>query len=397
MKMNNKLAAILNEMEGNGTDPSLLVRLREHLREQEEEKEYLERELKKFKLMVDWTPCTVSWIKADLTYAGVNKTLCDLCEMSAEEFIGQKVGHHTRHKYFRDFSEELFLKDEASHETNLTTIIEGEEKKFFLIGTKFNENKEAVIIGLDVTELSRLQQTVGLMERLSSLGEMVAGIVHEINNPLTLVKNKALMIQKYHEKNQTERVLQAAESINVTCEKMAKIIEGVKTFVRQGHHDPYTEAYVNETMIEAALLIESKIKSAKVKLILPEGPGSVVMANQTQLYQVFINLMTNSIDAIADLEERWIKISTHSNGENGERLHIYFEDSGNGIPEKIRESIFQSFYTTKDKGKGTGLGLSLCRKILLAHGGDLHIDSNRANTCFIIDIPLVCKEPNEGA
>ncbi|MCR9206434.1 MAG: hypothetical protein NXH75_17765, partial [Halobacteriovoraceae bacterium] len=143
------------------------------------ERDHYKSELEKFQLMVDWTPCTISWIKKDLTYVGVNKTLCDLCEVDRTDFIGQQVGSHTRQEYFKEFSEELFKTNSESHSTNLTASIDGESKKFYLVGTKFNNQEEAVIIGLDITELAKLQQTVGLMERLSSLGEMVAGIVHE--------------------------------------------------------------------------------------------------------------------------------------------------------------------------------------------------------------------------
>lgn len=358
------------------------------------ERDYYKNELEKFQLMVDWTPCTISWIKKDLTYVGVNKTLCDLCEMDRSEFIGKQVGSHTRQAYFKEFSEALFNSSEASHSTNLTTQIEGEEKKFYLVGTKFNKQEEAVIIGLDITELARLQQTVGLMERLSSLGEMVAGIVHEINNPLTVVSNKAAMIKKYVDKNQTERVVESAKKIEETCLKITKIIEGVKTFVRQGHHDPHTDAYLHEVMTEAALLVETKIKDAEVTVSLPEGTGPVVVANHTQLYQVFVNLITNSVDAIRDLDERWIKME--SKVIEGQKFQVTFVDSGSGIPEKIRKNIFESFYTTKGKGKGTGLGLSLCRKIVEAHGGTLTIDPSAKNTTFIIEMPLVCKEPVEG-
>lgn len=357
------------------------------------ERDFYKKELEKFKLMVDWTPCTISWIKKDLTYVGVNKTLCDLCELSPEDFIGHRVGSHTRQEYFQEFSRELFEKDSESHFTNLSTSIDGEDKKFYLVGTKFNNFEEAVIIGLDITELARLQQTVGLMERLSSLGEMVAGIVHEINNPLTVVKNKSLMIQKYYEKGETERVLESAKSIGNTCDKITKIIEGVKTFVRQGHQDPYTEAYLHEIISEAVLLVDSKVKGAKVKVSLPEGPGPVVLANQTQLFQVFVNLVTNSVDAIHELGERWINIETNvlPDGE----VVVRFTDSGDGIPEKLQENIFQSFYTTKGKGKGTGLGLSLCRKILETHHGTLEIDPKAKNTTFVIKLPKICQEPEK--
>lgn len=358
-------------------------------------KEYylLEHELEKFRQMVDWTPCTISWIRDDLTYIGVNQTLSDLCEVDVKDFIGKKVGSHTQQEYFKEFATALFESDDQAKETNLSTQIEGEDKDFFLVGRKFNEEKEAVIIGLDITELARLQKSMGLMERLSALGEMVAGIVHEINNPLTVIKNQAMMIGKYQDKyegdDQREKIGKSTESIQRTAEKMTKIIEGVKSFVRQGQHDPATEAFVNETLSESAMLLESKFKEAKVELTLPQGDGPTVTGNQTQLFQVFVNLMTNSIDAIIDLEERWMKVEVEDYaGKEGTVIRLRFHDSGPGITKELEDKIFQSFFTTKEKGKGTGLGLSLCKRILQAHGGDLWIDHEVEHTCFVVDIPV---------
>jgi C4-dicarboxylate-specific signal transduction histidine kinase len=351
---------------------------------------FLESELQKFKQMVDWTPCTISWIRDDLTYIGVNQTLSDICEVDVKDFVGRKVGSHTQQEYFKEFAMALFASDDEARETNLSTQIEGEDKDFFLVGRKFNEAKEAVIIGLDITELARLQKPMVLMERLSALGEMVAGIVHEINNPLTVIKNQAKMIDKYQEKGQVEKIGKASESIQRTSEKMTKIIEGVKSFVRQGQHDPATEAFVNETLVESAMLLESKFKEAQVELSLPQGDGPTVTGNQTQLFQVFVNLMTNSIDAIIDLEKRWIKIEMEEYMREGEKVvRLRFHDSGPGITKELEEKIFQSFFTTKEKGKGTGLGLSLCKRILQAHGGDLWIDHESDHTCFVVDIPAL--------
>ena len=375
------------------------TKTQEHTKEEiiaklEKERDFYKRELDKFNQMIDWTPCTISWITKDLTYVGVNKALCDLCEREKSEFIGQKVGNHTNQEFLKEFSKKLFDSKQVTETTNLTSEIDGEIKKFYLIGRKFNNEEEAVIIGVDITELLRLQQTIGLMERLSSLGEMVAGIVHEINNPLTMISLKGAMIKKYLEKGDSEKAVEAGTKIQETCHKMGKIIEGVKTFVRQGSEDPHSEGLLHETIKESALLIESKLKDSGIEVEFPDGPDIKFLGNQTQLFQVFVDLMTNSIDAIRENETKWIKISTEIFDED--RVRILFVDSGTGIPEKIEKNIFESFFTTKGKGKGTGLGLSLCRKIVQSHGGQLYIDSEKPHTTFCIEIPLHCKAPIEN-
>jgi signal transduction histidine kinase len=345
----------------------------------DQEKRHLERELEKFKLMADWSPCTISWIKDDYTYAGVNKTLCELYGVDAQEFIGKKVGFNSDYNYFLEFSKSLFTSEEESLSAEFVATIEKSEKKFYLVGTKFKGQKEAIIIGLDITELSSLKDSVALMKRLSSLGEMVAGIVHEVNNPLTVVQNKAKIATRYIQKGKIDEALSSLETISKTCVRMGKIIEGVKSFAREAEADPHTKVMINETLIEARDLLLSKFLANDVKVLLPTEIGPSIVGNQTQLYQVFINLMTNAIDAIAESDDKWIEVETRALDDK--RVEILFRDSGSGISQDLRDKVFQSFFTTKESGKGTGLGLSLSKKIVEKHGGTLEVQDEK-NTCF---------------
>lgn len=385
-------AKILKELEAKGADKELLKRLAcEHSTVVSSNQE-LHTELERYQVMFEWVPCTISWIDSSLTYLGVNKALCELYGKGPEHFIDKKVGVHTDQSYFKDFSRDLFTMDEDSHSLELTAEVNGVERHFYLLGTKFQEGEEAVIIGLDVTELVNLQQSVGLMERLSSLGEMVAGIVHEINNPLTVIKVRSQKIPKQLEKENYESVVKSSESITSTCLKIEEIIEGVKSFVRQGHKDPTKEFNLSHSMRQAVLIIESKLKDSFIKVSLPKENELYAMGNQTQLFQVFVNLLTNSIDALNEgagnaaesISQRWIRMEVE-NTEDWQRIR--FIDSGHGIPKGREEEIFKSFYTSKAAGKGTGLGLSLSRKIIENHGGKLWVDSNHPNTCFVIDLP----------
>jgi signal transduction histidine kinase len=106
-----------------------------------------------------------------------------------------------------------------------------------------------------------------------------------------------------------------------------------------------------------------------------------ITCNVTEIFQVFVNLMANAIDAIEKLDERWVKIFVQP--ENG-LIKIIFVDSGSGLPESIKKNLFRAFYTTKGLGKGTGLGLALCKKIIESHGGAIHVDSNQPNTTFVL-------------
>ncbi len=387
-----KFVSTLKKLEASGADKELLKLLaREHSALLATNEDLL-LELERFQVMFEWVPCTISWIDSSLTYLGVNKALCELYGKGPEHFLQKQVGIHTDQDYFKDFSRELFTMKETSHSLELTANVNGAERHFYLLGTKFQEGKEAVIIGLDVTEVVNLQESVSLMERLSSLGEMVAGIVHEINNPLTVIKARSQKLPKLVKKDNQEGIIKSAKSIDQTCLKIEEIIEGVKSFVRQGHKDPAVEFQLEDSLRQAAMLVESKTKESFIKVEYPQDTQTLVEGNQTQIFQVFVNLFTNAIDALNEgadngeesVSQRWIKVEIL---EHGESYLIRFIDSGLGVPQGKEEKIFQSFYTLKPAGKGTGIGLSLSRKIMENHGGRLWVDSTHPHTCFVVELP----------
>ena len=365
-------------------DDSVLQTIETFLEAKDKEFENQQSDLEKFRLILDMTPCTISWIKNDLTYAGVNQFLADICQMKPEEFIGQKVGFHTKYTYFTEFTEELFKEEQDFFQKEIETIIDGMDKKFLVVGAKFNKQSEAIVIGVDITEVSNLRDSVAFMDKLSSLGEMVAGIVHEVNNPLTVVSTKAQQIPKYLEREKPEKILEAADAITRTSKKISHIIHGVKTFVRRGDEDPLTEVDIHEVVQDAVLICESKLKEKEVAIHVPGGPGCLIKINVTQIFQVIVNLLTNGIDAIEELPQRWVKILVE---DLGDRVKIILIDSGNGIPEEAQEKIWTSFYTTKAVGKGTGLGLPLCKKIVEKHNGTIEIINSEPHTTFHIILP----------
>ena len=109
-----------------------------------------------------------------------------------------------------------------------------------------------------------------------------------------------------------------------------------------------------------------------------------VNINVTQMFQVVVNLITNGVDAIEDLDEKWLKLGWEVGDD---KVIIRFQDSGLGIPEEVQKGMWESFFTTKGVGKGTGLGLSLCAKIIEEHGGKIFVDNDQPNTTFVIELP----------
>ncbi|MBK22825.1 MAG: hypothetical protein CME70_02375 [Halobacteriovorax sp.] len=354
------------------------------LDEREKEYEEMQAEKEKLKVILDTTPCTISWLTKDMKYGGVNKALADLTKLKSEEFAGKEIGFYTVNKHFYNFADTLFQSKAPSIYEELETKIDGDDKQFWVTGTKFDNGNQGVVIGIDITELNNMRQHVSFTEKLSQLGEMVASIIHEVNNPLTMIRMQGQRLEKLVEKGETEKILQASEKIVSTSDRITQIIRGVKSFVRQGDKDPKQIVALRDIVDDAKVICDGKLKENQVPMEILDSEDVQVNINVTQIFQVFVNLISNGCDAIEDLDEKWLKLSWEVGDD---KIIIKFQDSGRGIPEDVQKGMWTSFFTTKAVGKGTGLGLSLCAKIVEEHGGKIYVDNNQPNTTFVIELP----------
>ncbi len=354
------------------------------LDEREREYEEMQAEKEKLKVILDTTPCTISWLTKDMKYGGVNKALADLTKLKSEEFAGKEIGFYTVNKRFYNFADSLFQSKAPTIYEELESQIDGGDKQFWVTGTKFDNGNQGVVIGIDITELNSMRQHVSFTEKLSQLGEMVASIIHEVNNPLTMIRMQGQRLEKLVDKGETEKILQASEKIVNTCDRITQIIRGVKSFVRQGDKDPKQVIALKDIVDDAKVICDGKLKDSQVSMEILESEEVQVNINVTQMFQVFVNLITNGCDAVEGLDEKWLKLGWEVGDD---KIIIKFQDSGRGISEEVQKGMWGSFFTTKSVGKGTGLGLSLCAKIVEEHGGKIFVDNNQANTTFVIELP----------
>ena len=238
----------------------------------------------------------------------------------------------------------------------------------------------------DITERLKIQLQMIQSNKMATLGEMASGIAHEINNPLAIIKMTALQIQK-NISSENALLRSKIERIDITVDRISKIIQGLRTFSRDGRKDPF-ELVSFDAMIEDILsFCNERLKHHSIKLIIDDlNPNLVFEGRAIEISQVLLNLFNNSIDALSSLDttEKWIQISAKNNGVY---LEIKISDSGLGIPQEIQNKIFQPFFTTKEIGKGTGLGLSLSLTIIKNHFGEIFIDGQSNNTCFVLRLP----------
>jgi len=215
--------------------------------------------------------------------------------------------------------------------------------------------------------------------KLASLGEISAGIAHEINNPLAIIIGNISLLTRHID--QPDKLKDRITKISKSCDRIHQIVKNLKRYSTSSENIQREPVKVKDIITEAVSLAELKAKKFNTKLVIKSETNSKILCNEIEIEQVLINLINNSIDATKNLQEHWVEITTN---ETDKEIIIELTDSGTGIPAHIREKLFEPFYTTKPMGEGTGLGLSITRGILDEHQALIEIDSDSPHTCFIL-------------
>lgn len=252
-----------------------------------------------------------------------------------------------------------------------------------------------IYIGYNKNIQSRIELEVDLEEqrtlsfhsaKLASLGEMAAGIAHEINNPLTIITGSASRLKSILKKQNIDNpdINKHVTKINETIFRIASIVKSMRSISRDGSNDKLTEVSINDLFEDSLVLLSEKIKDAEVKLIVEVSPeAAFIYGRASELSQVMINLIGNSVDALLEnpKENRTIKLIAINDDS---RTLIKVIDNGPGIPAGISDKVFDPFYTTKDVGKGTGLGLSLSKKLIESNNGSIILDQRNKQVAFVL-------------
>lgn len=391
--------------EGSGELHHMAITLNTLLATTSQRDENHRRSVNYVRAMLDAIPGHVSWVSRDLKYLGVNDSLAKAHGLPNDEFVGKEVGFREgKDTPLRDFLEHFFESDDGHAQIELGGDPDDENTRIFLISArKYGNDREAVLVGVDVTERRRLARQVDQERqralhaaKMSTLGEMAGGIAHEINNPVTIIYGKAKQIQKFKDRpDYLDFVQKSATAIEATALRIAKIVKGLRTFARDGDRDPFEATPIGTLVEEAVALCEMRLKGQGVVLEVDTGASELhVECRPTQVSQVLLNLIGNAHDAIASLSDRWIRVTARDLGHD---VELAVEDSGVGIPEAVAARIFNPFFTTKEVGNGTGLGLSISRGIAETHGGYLGLDRQNAHTRFVMVLPKRQRHSDESA
>jgi PAS domain S-box-containing protein len=315
----------------------------------------------------------------------------------AELFTAESVGHILEH-------DRQVLTSGATRNYEETITVLG-TPRIFLSTKAPHRDQQGRIIGIigiarDITErkqteeqFQRQRDALSQSEKLATMGQLLAGVAHELNNPLSVVMGQAALlrqsIRNQHQRERAEKIVQSAE-------RCARIVNNFLALARQRPPERYP-VLVNEVAQEAVELLAYPLRVDSVDVVwelAEEVP--VLWADRHQLHQVMVNLVANAHQAMREVAGlRRLTVVTGVSAAPG-RVWMEVRDTGPGVAEGLEARIFEPFFTTKPPGVGTGLGLSLCQGIVEGHGGRIGLVRREGpGAVFRVELPV--EDPEETA
>jgi two-component system, NtrC family, sensor kinase len=305
------------------------------------------------------------------------------------EVLTRQPAEELRADFDRVFRTGEVLQDE------LDVMLGGELRSFRLskipMRLEGDEISHVITIGEDVTESRRIQGQIMQSEKLAAIGQLAAGVMHEINNPLATISACVAAIGgRLDALRKTERttVDEYLEIIDKEVDRCTRIVDGLLDFSRPKGKTK-GRVLLNTVVEETLFLLKHHQRFKRLTLVRElETTLPATIGNAEQLTQVFMALMLNAVDAMDDRRGK-LTVRTGRNPNRSDEVVVEVEDNGVGIPRADRSKIFEPFYTTKPPGRGTGLGLSICYGIVEDHRGRIEVDSQpgRGST-FRVFLPV---------
>jgi PAS domain S-box-containing protein len=250
----------------------------------------------------------------------------------------------------------------------------------------------------DITERRRLEASVETERlkairaaKLAALGELAAGVAHEVNNPLAVIEGWLEVLRRTGPSGDPALFGEGLEKIGQATDRAAEIVRGLRKIARDDAGAPPRRCSLREVVEQTLDLYRERLRSHGVDLRLALDADAEVLVRPSELWQVLVNLINNAHDAIQGRAERWIELRTER--RYGDRIAVRVTDSGPGVEPALRERVFDPFFTTKEVGRGTGLGLSISQRIMQDLGGALLLDDRPGGASFVAELPRAGEAP----
>ena len=277
---------------------------------------------------------------------------------------------------------------ESADGVDLEEPIEWEISSYPILDEQ-GEALQAILLEQNVTEKRRLEATLAQSEKLAAVGQLAAGVAHEINNPLTAIIANAQLLQRelatIEDLPERQDVEESLDLILKASARAIQVVSNLLNFARKERYE-LTPTDINENIRGALSLLQHEIIKRSIDLVFePNEDLGRISASPNHLQGVWLNLVLNAMDSM-EHGKGIIHVSTNKNNNN---IQVKVADNGVGIPAERMSRIFEPFYTTKSPGRGTGLGLSVCHRIVKQHGGHILVDSQvDLGTEFTVVLPI---------
>jgi len=333
------------------------------------------------------------------TYTGVSKQHmgCSVLGLAFGQAVLQKYP-----EYFENKERNVNL--DYLHRTLEIKLsyIHLQNRSAYLIVLQDSTEKHKLIKKLEETnvELVRMQNELIQQKKMAVIGQMAAGVAHEINNPVSFIKSNQLMQERYldkleascHESEPNHKILVQIKELNQESEegmrRISNVVQNLLSFSRTGTNAERKAYNLNQEIEKTVLLLGNKIRQ-RIQIIYDLEDLPEILCSGNEINQVLLNLLTNATQAIPEDELGHITIHTEIRND---RIVCEIGDSGAMIPERIKNTLFDPFFTTKAGGKGTGLGLSLSKDIIeKRHKGSLYLKEGPTKA-FCFELPIVLPE-----
>ncbi len=242
-----------------------------------------------------------------------------------------------------------------------------------------------VVLVEDVTDQRALEAQLIQNEKMAAVGQLVSGVAHELNNPLTSIAGLSELLLEQEQVPAGSR--DHLQVIHEQADRAGRIVANLLTFARKGAPEP-TAVDLDDVAERTTMLIQAELRLRGIALERIRREAAVVRGDRYEIQQVLLNLLTNSVHALSELPPgapRRVRVET---GRDGDRAYLRVVDSGPGIPEAVTNQIFTPFFTTKQPGQGTGLGLSISYGIVESHGGRLtYAPAEGGGSAFTVQLP----------
>jgi PAS domain S-box-containing protein len=363
--------------------------------EQREMEHRLHREQEFAGRLMDSFPDLVIALDTEGRYTFVSPQIINILGFGPEELIGKRVGARTDpadRTAMLELFDDLIFKRLSEGEVEYRTQHKNGAWRVFRASARPLHDEAGHITGViasarDITEQQRLQQQLIQSERLAAMGQMIAGVAHELNNPLTAILGVTEMLRDQSSDETASRQLDLAHR---QARRAAHIVQSLLVFSRPSTPRS-TLLHLSDLLQRTLQLHEHSLRANHIHVDLAARPDlPTVLGDSNQLTQVFLNLIVNAEQAIHEVRPHGtLRIRL---GVVGERVLITFQDDGVGIRRELLPRIFDPFFTTKRPGRGTGLGLSICMAIIREHNGDISAQPlPDGGSVFTVSLP-VCTE-----